>query len=44
MRKQSATVGCEDQYFLARVVRDDGDQQEVVLTPAIMEHEVATAR
>ena len=34
----------EDQYFLARVVRDDGDQQEIVLTPAIMEHEAATAR
>ena len=32
------------QYFLARVVRDDGDEQEIVLTPSIVEHEVATAR
>jgi hypothetical protein len=33
----------EDQYFLARVVREDGDGQEIVLTPAIMEREVVTA-
>ena len=32
------------QYFLARVVREDGDEQEIVLTPAIMEREAATAR
>ena len=34
----------DDQYFLARVVRDDGDERAIVLTPSIMEHEVATAR
>ena len=33
-----------DSDFLARVVRDDGDEQDIVLTPAIMEREVATAR
>jgi hypothetical protein len=34
----------DDQYFLARVVRDDGDERAILLTPSIMEHEVATAR
>jgi hypothetical protein len=33
-----------DQYFLARVVRGDGDQREIALTPAIMEREVAATR
>jgi len=34
----------DGQYFLARVVREDGEEQEIVLTPAIMEHEADTAR
>lgn len=34
----------DNQYFLARVVRQDGDEQELVLTPEIMEREVGTAR
>ena len=34
----------DGQYFLARVVRDDGEERAIVLTPSIMEHEEATAR
>jgi len=34
----------DDQYFLARVIGADGDEREIVLTPAIMEREVATSR
>ena len=34
----------EDQYFLARVVREDGNDREIMLTPALMEREVAAAR
>ena len=30
------------QHFLARVVRGDGDEREIVLTPAIMERELVT--
>jgi hypothetical protein len=30
-----------DQYFLSRVVPADGDEREIVLTPSIMEHELA---
>ena len=29
-----------NQYFLSRVVPLDGDEREIVLTPAIMEHEL----
>jgi hypothetical protein len=29
-----------DQYFLARVVADNDDEREILLTPAKMEHEV----
>jgi hypothetical protein len=34
----------EDQYFLARVTREDGNESEIVLTPGIMEHEVVASR
>jgi hypothetical protein len=34
----------EDQYFLERVIGADGDEREIVLTPAIMEREVVAAR
>jgi hypothetical protein len=34
----------EDQYFLAKVIGADGDEREIVLTPAIMEREVVAAR
>lgn len=34
----------ENQYFLSRVVRGDGNDREIVLTPSIMEREMAEAR
>lgn len=34
----------EDQYFLARVTREDGNESEIMLTPAIMEHEAVASR
>jgi hypothetical protein len=34
----------EDQYFLARVTREDGNERAIVLTPAIMEREVVATR
>jgi hypothetical protein len=34
----------EDQYFLSRVTREDGNEREIVLTPAIMEREVIATR
>jgi hypothetical protein len=34
----------DGQYFLARVIGGDGDEREIVLTPAIMEREVVAAR
>jgi hypothetical protein len=34
----------DDQYFLARVTREDGNEREIVLTPAIMEREVVATR
>jgi len=34
----------EDQYFLARVIREDGNDRELMLTPAVMEREVAATR
>jgi ABC-type lipoprotein release transport system permease subunit len=34
----------DDQYFLARVIGGDGDEREIMLTPAIMEREVVAAR
>jgi hypothetical protein len=34
----------EDQYFLARVTREDGNESEIVLTPGIMEHDVVASR
>ena len=34
----------EDQYFLARVIREDGNDRELMLTPALMEREVAATR
>jgi hypothetical protein len=32
-----------NQYFLARVVPQDGNGREIVLTPSIMEHELLTS-
>jgi hypothetical protein len=34
----------EGQYFLARVTREDGNEREIALTPAIMEREVVATR
>jgi hypothetical protein len=34
----------EDQYFLARVIRGDGSEREIALTPTIMEREVVATR
>ena len=34
----------ENQYFLSQVIREDGNDREIILTPSIMEHEMAAAR